>query len=189
MQIDLKTGLLAQVDYHPSPNQDNRPDPDDISGIVIHSISLPPGEYGTPWIDDLFLNKLDPFGHPYFLQIADLRVSAHVLIARDGSITQYVPFHCRAWHAGVSFWKGREKCNDFTIGIELEGCDTQPFEREQYLQLSRVILALCAGYPRLNVKNITSHSHISPGRKTDPGPFFDWLSLNQLLMHASLQPL
>ena len=181
MDIDLQQGLLKQAVLHVSPNQDDRPDPNDVTGIVIHNISLPPGEFGGGWIDDLFLNKLDPNAHPYFDKIADLRVSTHVLIRRDGQLIQYVAFDKRAWHAGVSSWDGRERCNDFTIGIELEGCDDNDFEPVQYQQLADVILALCAAYTQLSVENIKGHSDISPGRKTDPGPYFDWEHLNTLL--------
>lgn len=174
MEIDKQQGLLKQAVLQSSPNQDDRPEPDDISGIVIHNISLPPGEFGGGWIDDLFLNKLDPSIHPYFEEIAHLRVSTHVLIKRNGELTQYVPFIKRAWHAGVSNWKGRERCNDFTIGIELEGCDDQYFETVQYQQLIELIASLCKAYPKISVDNIMGHCDIAPDRKTDPGPLFDW---------------
>jgi len=180
LQLDSQLGLLKNTCFHPSPNQDERPDVDDISGIVIHNISLPPGDFGGGWIDDLFLNKLDPGAHPYFEQIADLKVSAHILIRRSGEVIQYVPFHQRAWHAGVSKWQGRERCNDFTIGIELEGSDEQQFEEQQYTVLIDVISALQTHYPQLNRDKITGHSDISPGRKTDPGPYFDWARLTNL---------
>ena len=180
MQIDKQTGLIPAIKYHPSPNQDERPDGEDITGIVVHNISLPPGDFGGGWIDDLFLNKLDPGAHPYFEHIADVEVSAHILIRRDGEMVQYVPFHQRAWHAGVSSWDGREKCNDFTIGIELEGCDEQHFEQKQYQQLAAVITALCEAYPKLNHQQIKGHQDIAPDRKTDPGPFFDWQQLRHL---------
>ncbi len=181
MDIDLQQNLLKQATLHLSPNQDDRPDREDISGIVIHNISLPPSEFGGGWIDDLFLNKLDPNAHPYFDKIADLRVSTHVLIRRDGQLIQYVPFDKRAWHAGVSSWDGRERCNDFTVGIEMEGCDDNNFEPVQYQQLADVILALCTTYPQLSADNIKGHSDISPGRKTDPGAYFDWEHLHTLL--------
>ncbi|MDF1587972.1 MAG: 1,6-anhydro-N-acetylmuramyl-L-alanine amidase AmpD [Gammaproteobacteria bacterium] len=181
MQVNYETGLLNEVEYHFSPNQDERPDCDDITGIVVHNISLPPGEFGGGWIDDLFLNQLDPTAHPYFQNIAQLKVSAHVLIRRNGEIIQYVPFHKRAWHAGVSCWNGRERCNDFTIGIELEGCDDKLFEPAQYQQLASVIKALCACYPQLNYTKIVGHQAIAPDRKTDPGPFFDWNYLDSIL--------
>lgn len=181
MKIDLQQGLLTQAVLHLSPNHDNRPDPSDITGIVIHNISLPPGEFGGGWVDDLFLNKLDPDAHPYFEKIADLQVSSHLLIRRDGELIQYVPFDKRAWHAGASSWDGRERCNDFTIGIELEGCDDNSFEPVQYQQLAGAISSLCDVYPQLNIENIKGHSDIAPDRKTDPGPFFDWDYLNKLI--------
>jgi AmpD protein len=164
-----------------SPNQDDRPDDNDISGIVIHNISLPPGEFGHRFIDDLFLNQLDCSTHPYFDGLRETRVSSHLLIRRDGEVVQFVPFHKRAWHAGVSSWQGRERCNDFTIGIEVEGCDDKPFEDMQYQQLASVVSALIEAYPGLNYQRITGHEHIAPGRKTDPGPYFDWDYLRQLL--------
>lgn len=181
MQVDKQTGCLVDVPYHCSPNQDARPDSDDINGIVIHNISLPPGEFGGGWINDLFLNQLDPTAHPYFESISSLEVSSHVLIRRDGSVIQYVPFHQRAWHAGASSWDGRERCNDFTIGIELEGADDQYFELAQYERLAEVVACLCECYPELNTQRITGHSDIAPGRKTDPGPYFDWEKLYGLL--------
>lgn len=182
MNIDLKTGLLQTADFHPSPNFDLRTDETDITGIVIHNISLPPGEFGGCWIDDLFLNQLDPTAHPYFKDIAHLEVSSHLLIRRNGDIIQYVPFHKRAWHAGKSCWDGRERCNDFTIGIELEGCDDQTFEQQQYLVLAETIKSLVNGYPKLSFERITGHSDIAPDRKTDPGPNFDWDYLKSLLI-------
>ena len=178
----IEQGLLVGTDYHPSPNQDPRPDPEDITGIVIHNISLPPGEFGGGWINDLFLNQLDATAHPYFIEIADLQVSAHLLIRRTGQVIQYVPFDQRAWHAGVSSWQGRDKCNDFTIGIELEGCDDQTFAEEQYQQLAQVINCLCQTYPQLSHKTIKGHSDIAPDRKTDPGPHFDWAILKHSLV-------
>jgi len=141
----------------------------------------PPGEYGGPWIDQLFTNTLSSDAHPYFAQIASLKVSAHLLIRRDGELVQYVPFHLRAWHAGVSQYCGRERCNDFSIGIELEGTDEQPYEPRQYDQLARVIDALVAAYPTLSTERIAGHSDVAPGRKTDPGPAFDWVRLRALL--------
>lgn len=174
-------GLLADISYHPSPNQDERADAGDITGIVIHNISLPPGEFGGGWIDALFLNKLDPTAHPYFEQIADLHVSAHLLLRRDGEIIQYVPFYKRAWHAGVSQWDCRDRCNDFTVGIEMEGCDDQCFEQIQYQQLAQVIVSLCEHYPHLSTQRIKGHQEITLGRKTDPGPYFDWDELARLM--------
>jgi AmpD protein len=180
-QLVCQDGLLTGIKYRSSPNQDPRPIKDDISGIVIHNISLPPGEFGGGWIEDLFLNRLNPNDHPYFEQIADMKVSAHLLIRRDGEIIQYVPFYQRAWHAGVSCWQDRERCNDFTIGIELEGCDDQAFEQQQYLALVEAIQCLCRTYPKITAGNIIGHQHIAPDRKTDPGLYFDWDYLSALL--------
>jgi len=177
LQIDRKLGLLSGVDFHFSPNHDVRPNVDDISGIVIHNISLPPGEFGGGWIDDLFLNKLDPNAHPYFEEISALKVSAHLLIRRSGEVIQYVPFHQRAWHAGVSSWDGRDCCNDFTIGIEMEGCDDDIYTDEQYASLQQVTQALMLAYPQITSDRITGHEFISPGRKTDPGRAFKWQRL------------
>lgn len=181
MQIKTASGLVMEARHCLSPNYDARPDPNDISGIVIHSISLPPGQYGGPWIEDLFMNRLDPHAHPYFEEIHQLEVSSHLLIRREGELVQFVPFHRRAWHAGVSQWNGRERCNDFTVGIEMEGDDFSPFSVSQYQQLAKVCMALIAAYPELTVETITGHQHIAPGRKTDPGPHFDWALLRQLL--------
>ena len=181
MNIDRQSGWLDTAEILVSPNHDDPPDETDICGIVIHNISLPPGQCGGDWIADLFLNRLDPGAHPYFAEIADLRVSAHLLIRRDGELQQFVPFHKRAWHAGVSCWDGRERCNDFTIGIELEGDDETAFTAVQYQQLVAVIKTLLATYPLLTVDRVTGHEHIAAGRKTDPGPYFDWLQLKQLL--------
>lgn len=170
----IRHGQLHRARQLVSPNCDARPDPDDISLLVIHNISLPPDRFGGPWITDLFLNRLDPAAHPYFATIHHLKVSAHCVIDRKGAVTQYVPFHQRAWHAGVSSFKGRERCNDFSIGIELEGCDTKPFTQKQYQRLLRVTRALMRAYPAITPENIVGHSDIAPGRKTDPGPHFDW---------------
>ena len=150
----------------------------DISLIVIHNITLPPNEFGTPWIDALFTNQLPVDEHPFFAEIAHLRVSSHLLIRRTGEIVQYVPFHCRAWHAGVSQYQGREICNDFSVGIEMEGTDDQPFTENQYEQLEKVIVELLNRYPSLSEEHITGHEHIAPGRKTDPGSCFDWQRLS-----------
>ena len=154
-----------------SPHFDDRPEGEKVSLVVIHNISLPPGEFGGPWIDDLFMGRLDPAAHPYFESIAGLRVSSHYLIRRDGSLVQYVPMEKRAWHAGVSSWKGRERCNDFSIGVELEGADDVPFADAQYAALNDLLRSLSARYRTLD---IAGHSDIAPGRKTDPGPCFEW---------------
>jgi AmpD protein len=155
----------------PSPHCDEREPDARISLLVIHNISLPPGEYGGPWIDDLFLGRLDPEAHPYFREVAGMRVSSHFLIRRAGELVQYVPCEKRAWHAGASSWKGRERCNDFSIGIELEGSDDVPFAEPQYETLVALTRAIVARYGMLD---LAGHSDIAPGRKTDPGPFFDW---------------
>ena len=160
-----------------SPNFDPRPEGARPELIVIHAISLPPCEFGGPYIEQLFLNALDPREHPYFGPIADLRVSAHVVILRDGFAVQFVPFTARAWHAGSSSWRGRPRCNDFSIGIELEGCDEQPFTELQYASLERLIRWLRVQFPFLAADAIAGHSDIAPGRKTDPGPGFDWQRL------------
>ncbi len=152
-----------------------------MSLIVVHNISLPPGEFGGPYISQLFTNQLDRHAHPYFEDIHALKVSSHLLIRRDGQIIQYVPFNRRAWHAGASEYCGRQACNDFSIGIELEGTDDQPYEEIQYTQLAQVILECRRCYPDIAKDAITGHSDIAPGRKTDPGPAFDWEHLKQLL--------
>jgi AmpD protein len=161
-----------------SPNRDARPDGTIVSLIVVHGISLPPGEFGGEGILRLFTNKLDAGGHPYFATISYLRVSAHFLIRRDGELIQFVGCRDRAWHAGVSTWKGRERCNDFSIGIELEGTDTTPYAPAQYTMLARLIRALKRACP---IEGIAGHSDIAPGRKTDPGAAFDWARLHRLL--------
>jgi AmpD protein len=169
-QIDAD-GWATDVVRMPSPNFDRRTDGMPASLLVIHNISLPPGQFGGPFIADLFLNRLDYRADPYFEQLRPLRVSAHFLIRRDGTVMQFVSASDRAWHAGVSAFDGRERCNDFSIGIELEGTDFEPFEDRQYGSLASLTLALKSVYP---LENVTGHEHIAPGRKTDPGPFFDW---------------
>jgi AmpD protein len=172
--LDCDGHWLKRAHRVPSPNCDARPDPDDISLLVIHGISLPPGRFGGPWIDALFTNTLDPAADPFFASICQLRVSAHLCIRRSGRVTQYVPFSQRAWHAGVSVFDGRERCNDFSIGIELEGTDTTPYTARQYAQLARVSAALLRAYPRISLDRVVGHCDIAPGRKTDPGAAFDW---------------
>lgn len=165
----------------PSPNCDERPDPTDISLLVIHCISLPPGQFGDDYISQLFCNQLNPNDDAYFQSIYQLKVSAHLLVRRDGTCVQYVPFDQRAWHAGASNFQGRERCNDFSIGIELEGIEHIPYTDAQYQQLAKVIRTLLACYPRLSQQRITGHSDIAPGRKTDPGQSFNWTRLLDLL--------
>ncbi|MFN2308392.1 MAG: 1,6-anhydro-N-acetylmuramyl-L-alanine amidase AmpD [Gammaproteobacteria bacterium] len=184
MRLDARGDWLLDAEHRPSPNCDERPAAGDISLIVVHGISLPPGEFGGPWIGDLFLNRLDPDVHPYFREIAGLKVSAHAVIARDGRIVQYVPFSQRAWHAGQSCFRGRNACNDFSIGIELEGSDDLPYTEAQYTQLARLIAALRRVYPGIAADALTGHCDIAPGRKTDPGPAFDWARLVALLEAA-----
>ena len=179
--MNIDRNLLADATWTPSPNFDERPDPADISLLVIHCISLPPGEFGNNAIDKLFTNKLNPDDHPYFKEIHQLKVSAHLLIKRTGEIVQYVPFDKRAWHAGQSNYQGRERCNDFSIGIELEGTESFAYTLEQYQQLAMAINALLKAYPKLSTSHITGHSDIAPGRKSDPGASFDWTKLFVLL--------
>ncbi len=166
-------GMLSGCRSLPSPNCRPR-NGVEIELLVIHNISLPPGEFGTGRIEQLFTNCLPADGHPYFAGIADLRVSSHLLIDRAGAVTQFVPFTMQAWHAGRSSFHGRERCNEFSIGIELEGTDFTPFTAAQYDALVAVTEALMRAYPGLNRERITGHSDIAPGRKTDPGPRFDW---------------
>jgi AmpD protein len=187
MRIDTTTGLLDNARQVQCPNFDDRPNGDDFDLIVVHGISLPPGEFGGPWIDALFTNSLPPQQHPYFQEIHQVEVSSHLLIRRSGEIVQYVPFHKRAWHAGKSEYDHRPRCNDYSIGIELEGTDDQPYEEIQYLQLAEVIHALCTSYPKLTRSRITGHSDIAPGRKTDPGPFFNWQRLHRLIDELNLR--
>lgn len=164
-------GWLSGVQHIHSPNVDERPPGMAICLVVIHAISLPPGEFGGQGIIELFTNTLNPEAHPYYQNIASLRVSAHFLIRRDGDLIQFASVNRRAWHAGVSQWAGRERCNDFSIGVELEGCDDQPFATAQYDVLNALLLDLRRRYP---IEAVVGHSDISPGRKTDPGNGFDW---------------
>lgn len=181
MQIDVTSGLINEARQQLSPNCDLRPDETDIALIVIHGISLPPGKFGDDYIDQLFCNQLNPADHPYFKEISGLKVSSHLLVRRDGEIVQYVPLQKRAWHAGVSSYKGRDNCNDFSIGIEMEGEDETPYTDIQYQVLSNLIKNLVKIYPELSTDTIAGHSDIAPGRKTDPGEAFDWEHLNSLL--------
>lgn len=174
INLDLATGWLENVRHCPSPNYDKRPEACEIDLLVIHSISLPPCEFGMQYIDDLFMNRLDPNAHPYFAGIADLRVSAHALIRRTGEIVQYVSFWDRAWHAGQSCFQGREVCNDFSIGIELEGCDDLGYTDVQYSELVKLTTLLQQACPSIKSDHIVGHCHIAPERKTDPGEWFEW---------------
>jgi AmpD protein len=181
LDIDSATGLLKGVRQVLSPHFDPRPAGAAPELIVVHGISLPPGDFGGPWIDALFTGTLPAAAHPYFETIKGARVSAHALVRRDGSVTQYVPFTQRAWHAGASEYCGRAGCNDFSIGIELEGTDELPYEAAQYAALAALVRTLLASYPSLARERIAGHSDIAPGRKTDPGPAFDWARLHGLL--------
>ncbi len=174
ININKTTGIVGDIEFIASPNFNQRPDPNDISLLVIHNISLPPGEFTNSYIQAFFTNQLPIDAHPYFLTIADLRVSSHVVIGRDGTMTQFVPLHERAWHAGESIFAGRSSCNDFSIGIELEGSDDLPYETAQYQSLIDLTKSLLQAYPMLNVDRIVGHCDIAPGRKTDPGSSFDW---------------
>lgn len=160
-----------------SPNHDERPAAGAVTLIVVHAISLPPDQFGGPGVEQLFTNRLDADEHPYYAEISGMRVSAHFFIRRDGELVQFVSTEDRAWHAGASNWCGRERCNDFSVGVELEGCDTQAFEAVQYARLRELIGAIRDRYP---IEAVVGHSDIAPGRKTDPGPFFDWEALRGL---------
>lgn len=167
-------GQLSGALVRWSPYFDERPRADDISLLVIHAISLPPGRFSGDAVERLFLGTLDPKAHPYFAGLDGLRVSAHLFVRRDGRVIQFVPFQQRAWHAGASTFGGRSRCNDYSIGIELEGDDDHPFTQRQYRRLARVTAALRFVYPAITMDRIVGHADIAPGRKTDPGPFFDW---------------
>lgn len=170
-------GWLQGARHVLSPNCDERPAQACPELLVVHAISLPPEQFGGPGVTELFTNTLDPAAHPYYAQICHLRVSAHFFIRRDGELIQFVSTRQRAWHAGVSCWQGRERCNDFSIGVELEGCDTLPFEAIQYERLKQLVACLVRHYP---LQAIQGHSEIAPGRKTDPGPFFEWQRLREV---------
>lgn len=180
MQLHMRDGWVEGVTHCPSPNCNERP-AGEVSLLVIHNISLPPGQFATGQVQRFFQNRLDAQAHPFFAEIAELRVSAHFLIERDGAITQFVACDRRAWHAGASCYQGRENCNDFSLGIELEGTDTQPYAEAQYQALDTLVSLLRETYPQLLAERTCGHSDIAPGRKTDPGPYFDWsrLGLNR----------
>lgn len=178
-------GWLHPASRYASPNFDSRPNHTDISLLVIHNISLPPGQFGGGHVHDFFLNRLDVATDPYFEQIQQMKVSAHFLIERTGTVNQFVSCLDRAWHAGQSSFEGRARCNDFSIGIELEGTDDLPYEDAQYRSLQAVYLALAHHFPCINIDRTVGHEHIAPGRKTDPGPAFDWSRFKQGLVDAS----
>jgi AmpD protein len=181
MKLDAENAWLQGVRRVPSPNFDDRPPGSRPELVVVHSISLPEGEFGTPHVEALFCNRLKVDAHRSFAEIAPLRVSAHALIERGGDLIQFVPFTKRAWHAGESCFRGRTCCNDFSIGIELEGCDWQPFEDPQYRQLAGLLRLLMTAWPAIDTERVVGHCDIAPGRKTDPGPHFDWTRLRSLL--------
>jgi AmpD protein len=181
VNIDPTTGWLRGVRRVVSPNCDDRPEGLELALIVVHGISLPPGEFGNGWIERFFSNELPADADPYFATICDLEVSAHMLIGRDGALTQFVPFGKRAWHAGRSAYCGRMACNDFSVGIELEGTDDVAYTTAQYRALASLIAALRRAYPSLATAEVVGHSDIAPGRKTDPGPAFDWAKLRRML--------
>ncbi|CDL85501.1 1,6-anhydro-N-acetylmuramyl-L-alanine amidase AmpD [Xenorhabdus szentirmaii] len=178
--MKLHSGWIDTARKVISPHCDLRPEDEIPSLLVIHNISLPPGKFGGPYIDQLFMGTLNPEDDPFFEEIKQLRVSAHCLIRRNGEIVQYVPFDKRAWHAGASCYLGRDRCNDFSVGIELEGTDYEAFTEIQYIQLAEITKLLISQYPDIR-NNITGHSDIAPGRKTDPGPYFYWEQFRQLL--------
>ena len=186
VQDSIVQGWMGNVDKQYSSHFDQRPEGAEVDLLVIHNISLPPGQFGGPYITDLFMGCLDPRQDPFFEQIYRLRVSAHCLIRRDGEVIQYVNFNHRAWHAGVSNYHGRERCNDFSIGIELEGTDDIPYTKQQYQQLVSLVIKLRETYPLIE-DNIVGHSDIAPGRKTDPGPSFDWQYFKQLLASTDIK--
>jgi len=181
LSLNPVSSLIEPALYLPSPNQDNRPEGATIDMIVVHNISLPPGEFGGKAVEAFFCNQLDSSLHPYFATIAALTVSAHLFIKRTGEIVQFVPFHKRAWHAGESAFAGKTRCNDFSVGIELEGTDDVPYEKLQYDRLAEIIRLLMLAYPAITPERIVGHADIAPGRKTDPGPAFDWGHLKGIL--------
>lgn len=175
--------LLVGARQCPSPNHDERPPDSPVDLLVIHNISLPPEQFGGPWIDDFFLNRLEPNHHPYFCTICEQRVSSHLLIRRDGELVQYVPLNLRAWHAGKSEFQGRQDCNDYSIGIELEGTDNIPYTDAQYQTLVETTRKIMTLFPSITAERIAGHCDIAPDRKTDPGPIFDWQGYMKALAH------
>lgn len=176
-----ETGRLPAARWCPSPNFGPRPEGASITLLVVHNISLPPGKFGGPEIEDFFCNRLDHSAHPYFETIAGMQVSAHALIRRDGSLVQFVSLLDRAWHAGRSCFRGEEECNDFSIGIELEGTDTEPYTEAQYRRLAEMARLIMLAWPEVTPERLTGHCDIAPGRKTDPGPAFDWQQFRAML--------
>jgi AmpD protein len=174
MRVDVSTGLCVGVRQVLSPHFDARPSGVVPDLVILHGISLPPGEYGGPWIARLFTGGLPADHHPFFATLAGLRVSAHLLLQRDGELVQFVSFNARAWHAGKSSWQGRDACNDYSIGIECEGTDDEPYTDAQYDALRALLPILLEAYPAITRERIVGHSNVAPGRKTDPGPAFDW---------------
>ncbi len=186
MNDSIAEGWYLPAQRRASPNCNSRPDPGDISLLVIHNISLPPGEYGGGYIEEFFCNELDCARHPWFDRLRELKVSAHLLIDRQGRLCQFVPFQLRAWHAGESCFADRNDCNDYSIGVELEGSDHETYTEQQYASLVRLTRVLLRTYPAITAARITGHSDIAPQRKTDPGPAFDWqYYLHQLDQGAS----
>ncbi|MDG4813012.1 1,6-anhydro-N-acetylmuramyl-L-alanine amidase AmpD [Hydrogenovibrio sp. 3SP14C1] len=181
LTLNPETHVFNEARYIESPNFDNRPDEDDLDLIVVHGISLPPGQFGGPGVEQLFTNQLDPAEDPYYQQIQSLKVSSHLFINRAGTLFQFVPLNRRAWHAGVSNFNGRSACNDFSIGIELEGTDKTPYTASQYKTLKDVISEILKQYPSLSSNHIKGHCDIAPGRKTDPGDYFMWQVLDGFL--------
>ena len=189
LHIEPSTGLLTRVRQVLSTHFDDRPGGAVPELIIVHGISLPPGEYGGASIEQLFTGTLPRHAHPFFATIPPGRVSAHVLVRRDGTPVQFVPFGARAWHAGISEYQGRPSCNDYSVGIELEGTDTTPYEEVQYRTLTAVIAALLACYPTLAATRVVGHSDVAPGRKLDPGAKFDWPYLKKLLARSAAAPI
>ncbi len=178
-------GQLIGARQVPSPNYNQRPEHTEIQLVVVHNISLPPSQFGGGYIEQFFQNQLDWSEHPYFQSIEGMQVSAHLLILRSGEVLQFVNFNDRAWHAGRSIYLGKKECNDYSIGIELEGSDDLPFDEVQYVALAQVTAALQAAYPKI-LQHLAGHSDIAPGRKTDPGPIFDWVKYRTLLQQHKI---
>ncbi|MCV2884922.1 1,6-anhydro-N-acetylmuramyl-L-alanine amidase AmpD [Aestuariibacter sp. AA17] len=179
--MKIKDGIINPSRVVFSDHHDERPAASDVSLLVIHNISLPPGQFGGGYIEQFFTGQLNPKAHPFFEEIHQMRVSSHLMISREGEVIQFVPLHRRAWHAGLSSFQGVERCNDYSIGIELEGTDTVPYTEAQYRALQQVTLAIQANYPRITLGRIVGHNDIAPFRKTDPGPAFNWQKYRTML--------